>query len=256
MSEVEVTARVRVHALTHHGAVRPHNEDTVAVGDWMASSDLTKPKVFTFEDAGPVVAVVADGMGGHAAGDIASRAAAGYLAARAGTATTTGEVISLLQDCNGVLYDMMVRGEGAPGMGTTAVGLVIRGDGVIAFNVGDSRAYRFDGSELVQLSTDDTPGPKLENGRTAAMTTPLITQSLGGQSSFTEIEPHAESEVGTPGTRYLLCSDGLSDLVDEDAIAARLRENEDAEAVRALFKDAMELGGKDNISIVLVRVGG
>ncbi|WP_206607787.1 PP2C family protein-serine/threonine phosphatase [Ferruginivarius sediminum] len=254
MPEVEVTARVRVHALTHHGAVRPHNEDTVAVGEWMASNDLTRSKVFTFEEEGPVVAVVADGLGGHAAGDVASRAAAGYLAARAGGLTTTAKAISLLQDCNGVLYDMMVRGEGAPGMGTTVVGLVVRGDGAIAFNVGDSRAYRFDGSELVQLSTDDTPGPKLENGRTAAMTTPLITQSLGGQSSFTEIHPHAESDSAVPGTRYLLCSDGLSDLVGADAIAARLRENEDAEAVHALFKDAMGLGGKDNISIVIVRV--
>lgn len=251
-----MTAGVTVYALTHHGAVRPHNEDTVAVDGWLSGNDLTKPKAFDFEPTRPVVAIVADGMGGHAAGDVASRAAATFLARRAGELTSAEEAARLLKDCNGVLYDMMVRGEGAPGMGTTAVGLVVKDGRVITFNLGDSRAYRFDEERLEQLSTDDTPGPKLDDGRTAAMTTPMITQSLGGQSSFTEVAPHAETETAGAGTRYLLCSDGLSDLIGPDMIAARLRQHDDGEAVRILFEDAMELGGKDNISIVLVRVGG
>jgi serine/threonine protein phosphatase PrpC len=249
-----LTAGVTIHALTHRGALRPHNEDTVAVGDWLSANDLTGAKRFAFDATQPVVAVVADGMGGHAAGDVASRAAAAYLAERAGELRTAAEAARLLQDCNGVLYDMMARGEGAPGMGTTAVGLMVRASTAIAFNLGDSRCYRFDGARLEQLSTDDTPGSKLDDGRTAAMTTPMITQSLGGQASFTEVAPHAEAETAAPGTRYLLCSDGLSDLVGPEMIAARLREHDDGKAVRALFQDAMDLGGKDNISIVLARI--
>lgn len=243
-----------VQALTHRGGVRAHNEDTIAVGDWIAANDLEQAKSFTFRGDGAVAVIVADGMGGHAAGDVASRAATALLVDRAPELTTAQDAEAALRAVNRELYAMMASGRGAPGMGTTVAGLVVHGAGVVSFNVGDSRVYRFDGAALTQLSTDDTPGPKLEDGRTAATTTPLITQSLGGQTAFTEIAPHAEAEPRRPGACYLLCSDGLSDLLGPQAIAARLQDGDDAAAVRALFTDAMDRGGKDNISIALVRI--
>lgn len=252
-----MTTTVTVHALTHRGALRPANEDTIAVGDWICANELTRPKAFSFGLTDPVVAAVADGMGGHAAGEVASYTAARHVVEHAPAVATARQAERLLRDANDAIYNAMAAGEGAPGMGTTLVGLVARLDGVIVFNVGDSRAYRHDAeSGLVQLSTDDTPGPKLEDGRTAAMTTPMVTQSLGGQTAFEAVTPHAEAEPLAAGRSYLLCSDGLTDLLDPDGIAARLDSGDPASAVEGLFQDAMAAGGKDNISIVLASFHG
>ena len=259
---------VAVHALTHAGALRPRNEDTVAVGDWIAVNDLRRPKTFYFELERPLVVVVADGMGGHAAGDVASCAAAAHIIGHGERMVGRVEARNIVQDANRELYACMERGEGAPGMGTTLAGLVLRRDSVVVFNVGDSRAYRWQRGRLVQLSTDDTPGPKLANGRTAAHTSPMLTQSLGGHMHFEPVEAHVEMDAPAPDACYLLCSDGLTDLVESERIATRLQKSEDADedgdggeagryagAVRHLFEDAMAAGGKDNISIVLVHLG-
>jgi serine/threonine protein phosphatase PrpC len=119
------------------------------------------------------------------------------------------------------------------------------------FNVGDSRVYRI-GQSLVQLSTDDTPGPKLADGRTAAQATALLSQSLGGGLAPAEVTPHILREPAVAGS-YLICSDGLTDLVSPDAIAACVG-TDDAASVTAMFEAAMAAGGRDNISVVLVRL--
>jgi PPM family protein phosphatase len=124
---------------------------------------------------------------------------------------------------------------------------------VVAFNVGDSRVYRIDRGALVQLSTDDTPGPKLADGRTAAMTTNLVTQSLGGAWQRTRIDPHVLSEPIEDGARYLICSDGLSDLLDRTTMEGLLGDD-DVAAVEALFEAAMAQGGDDNVSLILLRL--
>lgn len=246
--------RASVHALTHTGAMRAHNEDTLAVGDWVSVNDLERPKTLHPDLGGPVTAIVADGMGGHASGDVASEGATRYLAKRMGQITRPVQAAQLIQEANRHLYEMMETGEGAPGMGTTVVALVLRPDGAIVVNVGDSRAFRWRAGDLVQLSTDDTPGPKLADGRTAAHTSPMLTQSLGGQSGYLEVEAHADADVPRPGDRYLLASDGLTDLVGPETIAQRLGELDGAAAVETLFRDAMAASGKDNISILLVEV--
>jgi protein phosphatase len=139
------------------------------------------------------------------------------------------------------------------GMGTTVAGLHVAPSGLAVFNVGDSRVYRIKPAGLVQLSTDDTPGPKLADGRTAAHTTALLTQSLGGWHEPDGIAPHVLAEPVERGGRYLICSDGLSDLLDPEAIAAHIGDD-DAVSISALFDAAMAAGGGDNVSIVLVRV--
>jgi serine/threonine protein phosphatase PrpC len=123
----------------------------------------------------------------------------------------------------------------------------------MAFNVGDSRVYRIEGGALVQLSTDDTPGPKLADGRTAALTSNLITQTLGGAHHLAGIEPHVVSESLVDGARYLICSDGLTDLLDRPTLEALLARNDEASA-KALFEAAMARGGTDNISLILLRL--
>ena len=245
--------RLRAAALTHQGAGRPSNEDTIAVGGWITSEPMTAPMVLEHEVAAGLICLVADGMGGHAAGEIASREVAEHLSRRAAEATEEGALATLLRDADAELFALMREQPAWRGMGTTVAGISVGPKRVMAFNVGDSRVYRIAGGSLVQLSTDDTPGPKLADGRTAALTSNLITQSLGGAYQLAGIDPHVLSEPLEDGARYLICSDGLSDLLDRTT-SEGLLENDDAASAQALFEAAMAGGGDDNVSLILVRL--
>jgi len=243
--------QLRATAFTHQGAVRADNEDCIALGDWMTSAPMAAPLVLERATGAPLLAVVADGMGGHAAGEVASRIAAERLAALAARAGDEAGLADLLRDVNAELFEAMREQPRLRGMGTTVAGVVIAPAGSLVFNVGDSRVYRIEGSTLVQLSTDDTPGPKLADGRTAAMTSNLVTQSLGGAYAEVGIEPHLLGVPPAARERYLLCSDGLSDLLTRDEIEAELAAD-DRTSVQALFEAAMARGGRDNISIIML----
>jgi PPM family protein phosphatase len=248
-------APVRLHAaaFTHQGAVRPSNEDTIAVGGWITSESMSAPAVLEHEVAAGLICLVADGMGGHAAGEIASRAVAEHLSRRAAEAGDESALAALLRDADAELFALMEEQPAWRGMGTTVAGIGITPARALAFNVGDSRVYRIADGALVQLSTDDTPGPKLGDGRTAAMTSNLVTQSLGGSYQLAGIDPHVLSEPLEDGARYLICSDGLSDLLDRTAMEGLLGDD-DVTAVEALFEAAMALGGDDNVSLLLLRL--
>ena len=248
--------RLRATAFTHQGSVRPGNEDTIAVGGWIQRLPMAAPVVLGHEVAAPVICLVADGMGGHAAGDVASRTVAERLSRRAAEATEEAAVVRLLHEANAELFALMDESPVWSGMGTTVAGVVVAPSGLVVFNVGDSRVYRIEPGGLVQLSTDDTPGPKLPDGRTAAYTTSIITQVLGGHGPIRpgeEIVPHVLTEPLADGARYLVCSDGLTDMLAPPQIEALLGDDDEASA-QALFEAAMAQGGDDNISLILLRV--
>jgi serine/threonine protein phosphatase PrpC len=246
--------RLRVTAFTHQGAVRVNNEDTIAVGEWVTSEAMVAPVVIECQVTGPTICLVADGMGGHAAGEVASRTVAEHLAARAAQATDAAAIATLLHGTNRALFELMDEHPAWHGMGTTVAGVAVAPSGLLVFNVGDSRVYRIEKGALVQLSTDDTPGPKLRDGRTAAYTSSIITQVLGGYGSDGErLAPHVVGEPLRDGARCLICSDGLTDLVDRATMEAML-DRDDVASVRALFEAAMAAGGDDNISLILLRI--
>ena len=250
---MSAAVRLRATAFTHQGAVRAGNEDTVAVADWVTSEPMATPAVLEREAAAPLICLVADGMGGHAAGEVASRTVAEHLCRRAAEAVDEAGLAALLRDADAELFSLMQEQPVRRGMGTTVAGLSVAPEQVMAFNVGDSRVYRIAQGALIQLSTDDTPGPKLADGRTAALTSNLITQSLGGSHQLVGVEPHVVSEALEDGARYLLCSDGLTDLLDRTTME-QLLDRDDAASVQALFEAAMARGGKDNISLILLRL--
>jgi serine/threonine protein phosphatase PrpC len=247
---------LRATALTHQGAVRASNQDTVAVGDWIASESMTAPVIRDHRIGAPLISLVADGMGGHAAGEVASRAVAEHLSRRAAEASDEVALAALVRDADAELYALMRERPAWRGMGTTVAGISITPRGLMAFNVGDSRVYRIDDDGLVQLSTDDTPGPKLPDGRTAVYTSSIITQVLGGygpDAPSDRIVPHVLHKAPVAGARYLICSDGLTDLVDRATIETTLTPD-DRTSARALFETAMARGGNDNISLILLRI--
>src|SRR5687767_13653694 len=133
--------RLRAAAFTHLGAVRLSNEDSIAVGGWITSEPMTAPVVLEHEVAAGLICLVADGMGGHAAGEIASRAVAEHLSRRAAEATDEAALAALLRDADAELFALMREQPAWRGMGTTVAGIGITPARALAFNVGDSRVY-------------------------------------------------------------------------------------------------------------------
>jgi PPM family protein phosphatase len=239
-----------VAAMTHRGAVRGHNEDTVYVAGRVLAGDLDEPHAACL-GRGHHLFVVADGMGGHAHGELASRTAVEVLSAQTSRLGGETECCEAVIDANAEIFHVMERRADAAGMGTTVVGALITADNVVHFNVGDSRAYRHGPGGLVQLSHDDAFGAGAGRRRTSH----ALTQCLGGAAMPRAIEPHAGTWPAlAAGEALLLCSDGLTDMVDDDEIAKVLAALPDpGQSAAALFALAMTAGGDDNVSIVIVR---
>jgi PPM family protein phosphatase len=231
---------VEATAFTHRGLLRANNEDTITVAGWVSDTEMAVARRSRHALSEPLLFALADGMGGQAGGEIASR----YAIKRLAQPMTPSEqgLSERLAAINAELYQTMAAVPSLVGMGTTAVGLLLAAERAIWFNIGDSRLYRQRGARLEQLSTDDVPP-----GRRSGM----ITQTLGGAGSFMPIAPHLGGEDLQVPSRWLLCSDGLTDMVAESELE-RAMVRDDEEALGALFTQAMAAGGADNVSIILV----
>lgn len=227
---------------TDVGRVRSHNEDSArAVG---------------------TVFVVADGMGGHAAGEVASAIAADTLAELAERpARSVEDLVRQVGEANRRILDSAAAHPEQDGMATTLTGLaLVEVDGErrwAVFNLGDSRVYRWSGGDLAQVTVDHSEVQEMVQlgllTPAAAAVHParnIVTRSLGR-------EPTGEVDVWLPptqpGDRFLLCTDGLSNELAADEIARLLAEGTDAsEAAAALVASAVEAGGRDNVTAVVV----
>jgi PPM family protein phosphatase len=242
------------YALTDPGRTRSNNEDSVAV------------------DEEPGVTVLADGMGGYNAGEVASGMATGFIKTELGRwlteasdSATDGDVRRAMDICvdnaNRAIFNAANSNPQYAGMGTTLVVGVFRDNRLLLGHVGDSRGYRLRGARLQQLTHDHS---LLQEQIDAGLLTPeqaafsanknLVTRAVGVEDTVL-LETHAHDLL--PGDLYLLCSDGLSDMLDDDAIAQLLGGHEPLDEIAGALVDAAnDAGGKDNISVVLVRVRG
>jgi PPM family protein phosphatase len=238
---------VAVTALSHLGAVRDQQEDSLVAGPWTLCATVTEnPQTLVFPLGSPLVVAVADGLGGHPGGEVASALVVRRLALAGPALDSEDRVRATLRDCNRTVY--AAAGPGLTAMGTTVAGIVLTAGRVLAFNVGDSRVYAAGDGGLRQVSTDDRPsGP----GLPAA----VVTQTLGGHDELTDIDPHLATTPLAAGTSYLICTDGLTDPVPADVLEAVLGRHQDGRAVFELWKAAIEAGGPDNITMALVRLG-
>lgn len=204
----------------------------------------------------PVFAV-ADGMGGAQAGEVAAGMAARAFEGFVPQTKSPEEALTgLITRVNGDIYALAVADAARAGMGTTLTAAVVRGGSVIIAHVGDSRAYRWRGGALTQLTEDHSlVGEMLRSGRISAAEAEdhpqrsIITRALGVDP---EIEVDTQTLAWAPGDIFLLCSDGLYSMVPDDAIAAMLTRGDDLSVdARALVEAANAAGGHDNISVVL-----
>jgi len=243
-----------IAAFTHRGRVRPHNEDTVGIGNRILTGDMDSPLVITAQ-TGCALLMIADGMGGHAQGAMASRAVLDYLVGAADRLSDPTSCAEVIAEANQQLFKIMSEHEEAIGMGTTLVGAALTPDRMVTFNVGDSRCYVFSGGQLVQLSSDDVPADA--GDRFGPRRSHALTQALGGTSFLIPLEPHFSVDPPlTPGETLLLCSDGLTDMVANDVISSTLRKSNDPlQITRKLAAKAFSGGARDNISLLVARFG-
>jgi serine/threonine protein phosphatase PrpC len=225
--------------MTHVGHVRGNNEDAIAVSGTDAfplsrwEGDLALWHGW---------ALVADGMGGHVAGEAASQLAIELLRPVMSRLANARQVTTALQAVNEALFDTMARHPALAGMGTTIAGVVFLGDRALVFNLGDSRIYHHHRDALTKLSHDDVVGGN------------MLTQCLGGLDAPAELDPHVQETSLSPGSNLLLCSDGLTDMLTDAEIEDLLRSSGSGQAGR-LVQAALHAGGIDNVSAVVIEIG-
>lgn len=242
-------------ALTDTGMVRAHNEDSIAC----------------LPEYG--LAVLADGMGGHRGGDIASGIATAIvrdaMTQQLGRISPSLKIIKAkkmrsivgqaVQQANSAIFTTAMENAEYAGMGTTLVVALFRHDYVVLANIGDSRAYLIRDQSMVQLTRDhsylqeqiDAGFLSQEEARVSENRN-LVTRALGIEAmANADINEHAT----LPGDLFMLCSDGLTDMLTDARILAEIGQSGTlVEACERLVRQANLHGGADNISVMLVRV--
>lgn len=239
---------MQYHAMTDAGKVRPMNEDCVFASD---TTEGNLKNLF----------MVADGMGGHKAGEVASRLAiTGILSSVRENADTDVKSIiqTALKKANQAIRDLAGKEPDKSGMGTTIV-LASIDDDITVANVGDSRAYILKDGELLQVSKDHTVVEEMMRvgslSKQAAKHHPnrhMITRAIGAdetvKADFCQIDKAGVEQI-------LLCSDGLTNMVDNESIKNVLLNSDSVpEKVMTLLQMANDNGGTDNITLLIIKL--
>jgi len=235
-----VTLVLRYAARSDRGLVRANNEDSVY--------------------AGARLLALADGMGGHAAGEVASQLVIAALA-HLDDDEPGGDLLSKLDDAvrsgNSAIAEQVEMEPDLEGMGTTLTAILFAGNRLGLVHIGDSRGYMLRDGELTQITKDDTFVQTLvDEGRITAEEAhshpqrSLIMRALTGH----EVEPFLTMREARAGDRYLLCSDGLSDPVSDETIHEALQIPDVAESAYRLIELALRGGGPDNVTVVVADV--
>ena len=241
------TPRTRKGALTSFGSrtdigcLRDHNEDSLVVA--------------------PPLFAVADGMGGHAAGEVASEIAVNVLAERAPAHPDPEALGRAVEEANRAIIVAAHEGRGREGMGTTMTAAMLEGERLIIAQVGDSRAYLLHQGKLPQLTRDHSlMADMIEAGQLTpeeARTHPqrsVITRALGSDA---HLHPDIYEINVETGDRLLICSDGLSGMIFDDQIENTLRRVQDPQRCASqLVNEAIAAGGHDNVTVIVADVTG
>jgi serine/threonine protein phosphatase PrpC len=244
--------RLDVAQLTDVGRKREHNEDNMA---YVIPKD---PQVMAAKGA---LFIVADGMGGHAAGEVASEIAVDTVSNtyyQDDSDDVAGPLLQAIKRANSAIHQRAAENMLRSGMGTTCVAAVLRGNMAYIANVGDSRAYIVRGNQVRQISQDHSWVAEQvragllteEQARTHAQRN-VITRCLGTQP---DVEVDVFRERLEEGDSLVLCTDGLSGLISDEELKRIVAQFVPQESVYHLVERANENGGPDNITAIVVRV--
>ncbi len=246
---------VLVTAITHEGRVRVANEDAIVVGSFVATAPFVEPAVIHYTDrTEPLVLAVIDGLGGHEAGEIASGIVGRFLADVGSTLDGPTVLADAVRRANLAVFAAMEAPPGAWGMGATLVTAAMVGTTLWVANVGDARAYILEaGGALIQITDDDSVGAGAFEGASTGSSA-QITQCLGGALTPVALDVHLVEVTLDPADAIVLCSDGLTDMVELEELQASVVPGDDAATAAAWLEAALQAGGRDNVSIVIARV--
>jgi serine/threonine protein phosphatase PrpC len=234
---------VTVAVMTGRGLVRPANEDRIGVFGWLSPTEMPAPVTLRATVGEPLVIAVADGLGGHAAGEVASAWAVEACQADPAALTDGPALAERLRAIHAGLLEAGASRPDWTAMATTLTAVVVCPDQVLVTGIGDSRAYYVEPGFVEQLTVDD-----LDPTGSGA-----LSQVLGGRPGH-EVEPKTVQTEIRDGIRLLVCTDGLHSYQKP----ARLRElvaiADPAAAVRALHDSVHEEGAPDNVSVCVVDI--
>lgn len=249
--------KIESYGMSNVGMKRVQNEDSYLINDEMG------------------LYMVADGMGGHLGGEYASKLAVTTVeevvrrlrfdpditqirGVNTDDAGPSQQLTHAIQEAGRRIHDQALYDENLRGMGTTAVAALVNAPKIFIANVGDSRAYLVRGGKIQQVTEDhslvseqvkagmisarDARGHKLKN---------IITRSVGYQE---DVDIDIMTQELKPGDKFLLCSDGLSNLVEDEEIESIVEKHEIQEACEKLVNTANSRGGDDNITVVVLQV--
>jgi protein phosphatase len=241
-------------SISDTGRVRQNNED--ACGGFIPEDESERRRL-------GALFIVADGMGGHRGGEIASRLAVQTIRSVYFSAADDDRRAALLDafaKANAAILSQSVADAALFGMGTTCTALAVHDGLAYLSHIGDTRAYLFREGRITQLTTDHSlVGEMVRSGMISdedARTHPrrnVITRSLGIQEAVAADAPEAPAPVQR-GDQFVLCSDGLTSFVSDGDIASALARGTPAQACRQLVDAANARGGRDNITVVVVAV--
>ena len=247
MMNLFVTAASRV------GCVRSNNEDMVLVGSSFIRNDALRKTIELTPEKRTLLAV-ADGMGGHQSGEVASSDALHnlhFFFNDLPAGLTAGEfnemMVVWLESINNIIDSKGSVDERFKGMGTTLVGIAYYNGSFFSMNCGDSRLYRLRNGALQQLTTDHSLNTMLGSSKHSS----IITNCIGGGCKNSYMDIVRMTDDIQPSDIYLLCSDGLSDMLNDPQIEVLLKSGADADA---LCLAAIEAGGFDNVSACVIEI--
>jgi protein phosphatase len=237
--------------------------------EWGEHSDVGRQRTSNQDCCGMAVApgdgarlwIVADGMGGHAGGEVASRLAvdAAIASFSAGGGDLAERLRAAIVAANRAVLAAAQQDRALTGMGTTAVALALADETMCVANVGDSRAYRVRRNRIEQLTQDHSVVAELVRrghlSEDEAMLHPRRHEVLRSLGFEWDLDVDVDAADAAAGDIFLLCSDGLSGVVDDAEIAALCAKRRPSEAARALVDAANARGGPDNITVQVVRFG-
>ena len=270
MSDASFTVFVDSYGLSDVGLVRTNNEDSFLIAT--QSSDLANgnPAELNGIAENGTVFIVADGMGGAQAGEVASRMAVDAVARNLFHAVTTDKLVdqqtlrsfltTTVQDANNLIFNEGQKNTELNGMGTTLTAAIIYGTTIFFAQLGDSRAYLARKGVISQMTKDQSLVAQMVD---AGSLTPeeakshpkrnVILQALGVQN---QVEVAISNTELKRGDQIVLCSDGLSGKVDNEEIKEFLERFEPKAACQGLVRMARERGGEDNITVIVARFNG
>ncbi len=246
---------MKVACFTNKGKVRSNNEDSILVGELLFSEKDFRSCECVNVEGSKLLFAVADGMGGHAKGEVASRLVLESLR-DSDPACKEEEIREALAQARKNLEEYVKSHPESYGMGCAIAGLVVEGGKGIAFNVGDCRAYRFINGKLVKLTRDHSAVEELvldgvitpQEARTHPQRN-ILTSAVIGDGYTTELKVFTTEVDKTAGGRFLICSDGLWDELEDDEIESCMAtENPCQELLKVI--DTKPL--RDNVSFILL----